>query len=560
MRLKLQLFALNTSTSIVDYLKSQGKDSSYDARKQIASSLGIANYTGTAAQNTQMLNALKGGSTGGGSKPTSGSTGSAGSTPSSINGVDKATSDKMQSSFQQSNAVTQAQSAAQTQLGKVQQLGNVTDIIDQSTWDKINTPFQSSAAYQEAMKYTQELLQQLSTGRTSYTDQIKDLMGQIQNRDKFEYDVDNDVLFQQYLGSAMNSGKTAMMDTMGQASALTGGYGSTYATSAANQQYNAYIQDAYNNLPEYYQMALEAYQMEGEEMYNQLAMLNTADATEYQRLYDSWGANFSNAQNMYQQEYGAWQDGISNAFNSANLQLNEHGQLFDQAYNTYNAMQNNANTLYGQEFDKWQAEVNNAFNYAGLANSDYWNTQNFNETQRQFNSEMSYKDRALQQAQTQFETEMKYKDDALKQSQSQFETELSYKYDTNGDGVVDSKDKASNVTLEKPSQTMLDNGVKIFNEQGETAYAEWLVNLPSNIDVSQIDSHVIANTYQIPVSQRTLTKTSKNTFEDEYGTPYTISQLEQMGFSKVEIKELKNLDTGIKWKASTTSGGGGRLE
>ena len=81
-------------------------------------------------------------------------------------------------------------------------------------------------------------------------------MGQIQNRDKFSYDVDNDVLFQQYLASSMASGKTAMQDTMGQASALTGGYGSTYATSAANQQYNAYIQDAYNNLPEYYQMAM----------------------------------------------------------------------------------------------------------------------------------------------------------------------------------------------------------------------------------------------------------------------------------------------------------------
>jgi hypothetical protein len=48
----------------------------------------------------------------------------------------------------------------------------------------------------------------------------------------------------------MNSGKSAMQDTIGQASALTGGYGSTYATSAGNQAYNAFIEDAYNNLPE----------------------------------------------------------------------------------------------------------------------------------------------------------------------------------------------------------------------------------------------------------------------------------------------------------------------
>lgn len=220
--------------------------------------------------------------------------------------------------------------------------------VSQSTMDTINTPFQSSQAYQDAMNYTNGLLEQLSSGRTSYTDQIKELMDQIQNRDKFEYDVDKDMLFQQYLSSAMATGKTAMQDTIGQASALTGGYGSTYATSAGNQQYNAYIQDAYNNLPEYYNLALEAYQMEGEEMYNQLGMLNQADATEYERLYNSWNANFTNAQNMYQNEYSSWQD-----------------------------------------------TINNAFNVAGMQNSDYWN-----------NKDLGYKYSALQQDQKQFEANM----------------------------------------------------------------------------------------------------------------------------------------------------------
>ena len=53
---------LNTNTSIVDYLKSQGQNSSYSARQDLAKSLGISNYTGTAEQNVQMLNALKNGS------------------------------------------------------------------------------------------------------------------------------------------------------------------------------------------------------------------------------------------------------------------------------------------------------------------------------------------------------------------------------------------------------------------------------------------------------------------------------------------------------------------
>jgi RHS repeat-associated protein len=46
-------------TSIVDYLKSQGENSSFSARKEIAKNLGIKNYKGTDAQNTQMLKTLQ---------------------------------------------------------------------------------------------------------------------------------------------------------------------------------------------------------------------------------------------------------------------------------------------------------------------------------------------------------------------------------------------------------------------------------------------------------------------------------------------------------------------
>lgn len=45
--------------SIVDYLNSQGQASDFATRAQLASSLGIQNYSGTAAQNTQLLNTLQ---------------------------------------------------------------------------------------------------------------------------------------------------------------------------------------------------------------------------------------------------------------------------------------------------------------------------------------------------------------------------------------------------------------------------------------------------------------------------------------------------------------------
>ena len=170
------------------------------------------------------------------------------------------------------------------------------------------SPFKASQAYTDAMNYTNSLLEKLNSGRTSYSDKIDALMSKIEGRDKFSYDFNTDPLFQNALASAMASGQTAMQDTMGQAAALTGGYGSSYATSAANQAYNNFVKEAYDELPEFYNMALNAYNQEGQELYNQLGMYQTADATEYDRLANAYSANLANAQNIYSQEYNNYWD------------------------------------------------------------------------------------------------------------------------------------------------------------------------------------------------------------------------------------------------------------
>lgn len=48
-----------TGPSIVDYLSSTGKDSSFNARKLLAEQMGIQNYKGTGSQNTQLLTSLR---------------------------------------------------------------------------------------------------------------------------------------------------------------------------------------------------------------------------------------------------------------------------------------------------------------------------------------------------------------------------------------------------------------------------------------------------------------------------------------------------------------------
>lgn len=53
-----------TGNSIVDYLNSIGKASDFASRKKYAAQYGITNYTGTAAQNTKLLELMRGGSSG----------------------------------------------------------------------------------------------------------------------------------------------------------------------------------------------------------------------------------------------------------------------------------------------------------------------------------------------------------------------------------------------------------------------------------------------------------------------------------------------------------------
>lgn len=215
--------------------------------------------------------------------------------------------------------------------------------VDAETIAKMNAAYQQSPAVTEALAKTQNLLDQLTNGKTPYGDQIADLIGQISNRDPFAWDPNTDTLFQQALSSAMYNGRQAMQDTMGQAAALTGGYGSTYATNAANGAYNQYIQAAYDNLPDYWNMAFTEWQEEGNQMRENLNMLQDADNTYYDRLANSYGAQSDWANNMYSREYGEWGDAVSQAQN-----------------------------------------------YAQMLNSNYWQAAQLAEEQRQFNEQMAF--------------------------------------------------------------------------------------------------------------------------------------------------------------------------
>lgn len=94
--------------------------------------------------------------------------------------------------------------------------------------------------------------------------ELERLYAAITGRPAFSYDPASDPVYNSYAQSYQRRGRLAMRDTMGQAAALTGGYGSSYAQSVGRQQYDSYLQSLGEALPELYGMAWQRYNAEGD--------------------------------------------------------------------------------------------------------------------------------------------------------------------------------------------------------------------------------------------------------------------------------------------------------
>ena len=169
------------------------------------------------------------------------------------------------------------------------------------------------------------LQQQLGSKPGAYTsqwaDQISGLIDQITNRDKFSYDLNGDALYQQYKDQYTQQGKMAMMDTMGQAQAMTGGYGNSYAQAVGQQAYQGYLQKLNEVVPELYGMALDQYNQEGQDLLNQYSLLASQDEQDYGRYRDEVSEYYTQLQQMYDQynaerdyDYSKWADGRDFAY------------------------------------------------------------------------------------------------------------------------------------------------------------------------------------------------------------------------------------------------------
>lgn len=174
----------------------------------------------------------------------------------------------------------------------------------------------------------QNMPQSLSEYTSKYTNQINALVDKITNREAFSYDLNADPLYEMYKNQYTQLGDSAMKDTIAEASALTGGYGNSYATTAGNQAYQSYLNQINAVVPELYESAYGKYQDEGNDLLQKLAMYQELDSGDYAKYLDAYDME------IQRQQMARDQLESDRNYNLALEEFNRKNYESDRDYNT----------------------------------------------------------------------------------------------------------------------------------------------------------------------------------------------------------------------------------
>jgi hypothetical protein len=235
-------------------------------------------------------------------------------------------------------------------------------------------------------------------------------------------------------------------------------------------------------------MAMEAYQMEGDEMYRQFGMLSELDDKEYNRNVTAYDATYQHRNQIYNESYSRFRDSKSDAFAMANLQLNEHGQRVSDAYNYYNAVSNEADKVYEREYNSWMDSVNIAWKEGSMLNSDYWN-----------------------------ETKLDYQKDRDAVADSQWEKNFAETVRVNNAQIAKMKSSGSGsgsgtkkIGATSPTSQQVKGAKNAFETQGIEGYIDYLEALPETVNINELDA-IVGSESNLGMYYNTYTKT-KDTF------------------------------------------------
>jgi len=203
-----------------------------------------------------------------------------------------------------------------------------------------------------ATKKDEELLKELTAPtlpdipayQSQYQPQIEQYNQQLMNRGKFSYDMNSDPLYLQYKDSYMQQGQKANREAQAAASALTGGYGNSYAATAGNQAYQQWMGRLNDMVPQLQNAALQKWAMEGDQLQNILNNLYSQEQMAYGQYRDTVGDQ--------QWRYGA-------DFNKYQTDLNQSNWLTEQQFREQQAALEQENWLkqFGLTKEQWDYQV-----------------------------------------------------------------------------------------------------------------------------------------------------------------------------------------------------------
>lgn len=201
-----------------------------------------------------------------------------------------------------------------------------------NTWSSLTAKEETAAepvvkVFEES-DWLQQLSQQVQALRDnapadyqfSRQEDYQAVIDEIINRQDFDYDINADALYHHYKDQYAAQGKLAMLDTMGQAAAKTGGYGNSYAQTAGQQAYQSYLQKVNEVIPQLYNLAYDRYDSQSQALFDRYNLLKSQNDSEYEKYrdalqdyYDEISRLESTVASQRQQEYQAFRDEIADS-------------------------------------------------------------------------------------------------------------------------------------------------------------------------------------------------------------------------------------------------------
>ena len=232
----------------------------------------------------------------------------------------------------------------------------------------------SDAAYQQALSMLETVQQGTPTYAGTYDAKLDEIYNKIVNREDFSYDVNSDALYNQMKDQYVHLGNMAMMDTMGQAASLTGGYSSSYGQMVGQQAYQEHLRQLNDKVPELYGMALDQYNQEGQDLYNQFAMVGDLRDDEYGRYQDAMDRYWQDVDYHTSRVDNAYDQGYNNWYNSYQMGLDAENTAYERGQDAYERL---ATLITTTGYQPTEDELAAAGMSAGevAAYSNYYNEQ-----------------------------------------------------------------------------------------------------------------------------------------------------------------------------------------